>query len=127
MARWDPPYVIQRITQCLQAKVSGMYLHSFFGVKIPFFKTERCFNVYTCLRRFSGNTDSKYIWVCGCNFKCSSVNRGYTDKWIDKETERLFLLYSINIDDRDGSMISEGVVLLFMNKNHTHYFQKHAL
>ena len=53
---------------------------------------------------FHGDTDSKYIWVCGSNFNRSSFNHGCTnrqtnretDRQIERETDRLFVLYCID-------------------------------
>ena len=67
----------------------------FFLAKVPFFgflgNTERVVAIQTCLRHSPGNTDYKYMWVCGSNFNRSSVNRG----WMDGQINRLFTLYSI--------------------------------
>ena len=48
--------------------------------------TERSMAIWTCLRCSPGDTDFKYIWVCGSDFNCSSVNQGYTDRHIDTQT-----------------------------------------
>ena len=41
-------------------------------------------------------TDSKCVWVRGSDFNHSSMNRGYMDRPTDRQTDRLFALYSID-------------------------------
>ena len=96
MARWDAPHVIHRVKLCLHAKFYAC--SSFFLVKYQFV----CGHIDLLKKNSPGDTDSKYmgLWVYKQPFKHESQLHGQTDRWTDRQmdgqTLRQFLLYCID-------------------------------